>query len=340
MINTTRKNVLIIGSGVIGLSVAIKLLEQHQNNISITIFTSKRTPHTTSDIAGALWGPYKIEPQNKANQFAIDSLNMFDKISKEEKNSGVYYVNGERFGDEGKPTWIEGNEVFFQYRRWDNWIFYRVPMCDMKLYMPYLERKFYELGGECIIQKHLNSLNDISEFERMHGKQFDLIINCTGMGSRKLFNDQNMLALQGQILHVQLPSTKLDVHGSDKLEGKFYLSLPSDPNDTNSTYILPRTNNIYVLGGTSDFIDPATMDEENPRICPDTSVAILQRCHDLVPHANLIENAKVLKHIVGWRPFRKNGFRIELSTMDEQRPILHAYGFGGCGVTLSWVSTN
>ena len=42
-----------------------------------------------------------------------------------------------------------------------------------------------------------------------------------------------------------------------------------------------------------------------------------------------------LRTIVGLRPYRKNGFRLEAEQRDDKL-IAHNYGHGGCGVTLSW----
>jgi D-amino-acid oxidase len=64
---------------------------------------------------------------------------------------------------------------------------------------------------------------------------------------------------------------------------------------------------------------------------PATSEAILARCRALEPD---LANAAVLSHAVGLRPGRSE---VRLET--ERRPggiIVHNYGHGGGGVTLSW----
>jgi hypothetical protein len=43
----------------------------------------------------------------------------------------------------------------------------------------------------------------------------------------------------------------------------------------------------------------------------------------------------VIDTIVGLRPFRRTGFRVEVERRGE-KVIIHNYGHGGCGVTLSW----
>ncbi len=48
-----------------------------------------------------------------------------------------------------------------------------------------------------------------------------------------------------------------------------------------------------------------------------------------------IEPELVLRTVAGLRPFRPTGFRVESEQLAEKR-LIHHYGHGGCGVTLSW----
>lgn len=43
----------------------------------------------------------------------------------------------------------------------------------------------------------------------------------------------------------------------------------------------------------------------------------------------------VIRHVAGSRPFRPQGFRVEPERFGEKL-VIHNYGHGGCGVTLSW----
>ena len=46
----------------------------------------------------------------------------------------------------------------------------------------------------------------------------------------------------------------------------------------------------------------------------------------------------VIRSIVGLRPFRPSGFRIESERFDD-KVVVHNYGHGGGGITLSWGSS-
>ena len=53
------KKIYIIGAGVSGLSVGVKVAEHYQKqNVQVIIVAEKMTPDTTSDLVAGLWGPY------------------------------------------------------------------------------------------------------------------------------------------------------------------------------------------------------------------------------------------------------------------------------------------
>src|SRR5438477_120452 len=47
-------------------------------------------------------------------------------------------------------------------------------------------------------------------------------------------------------------------------------------------------------------------------------------------------NTSVLNERVGLRPFRKSGVRLEREKLPDSRTVIHNYGHGGSGFTLSW----
>ena len=86
------------------------------------------------------------------------------------------------------------------------------------------------------------------------------------------------------------------------------------------TYVVPRTREI-VVGGTE------VEGEWSRTPDPDVAEQVLHRATALVPQ---IEGARVLRHKVGLRPVRP-GVRLE-----RDGSVIHCYGHGGAGVTLSW----
>lgn len=48
-----------------------------------------------------------------------------------------------------------------------------------------------------------------------------------------------------------------------------------------------------------------------------------------------VSRDRILKTVVGLRPYRKTGYVVRRETLGD-KTIVHNYGHGGCGVTLSW----
>jgi D-amino-acid oxidase len=89
-------------------------------------------------------------------------------------------------------------------------------------------------------------------------------------------------------------------------------------------YAIPRTNDC-VFGGTNDFSDNLTAD-------PATTDRIIIECSRVLN----IERPRVIAERVGLRPFRRSGLRLERDHLHDDRTVIHNYGHGGAGFTLSW----
>jgi D-amino-acid oxidase len=86
-------------------------------------------------------------------------------------------------------------------------------------------------------------------------------------------------------------------------------------------YAIPRARDC-LFGGTnslSDNREPSATDTD----------AIVTECSRVLG----IERPRVTAVKVGLRPFRKSGVRLE---PEKDRTIIHNYGHGGAGFTLSW----
>jgi D-amino-acid oxidase len=134
-----------------------------------------------------------------------------------------------------------------------------------------------------------------------------LVVNATGLGARHFGADPAVHPVRGQVVVVE--QVGLDRWTLDR---------------SGLTYVVPRTHEV-VLGGTE-------VEGEWSRT-PDPAVAeqVLHRATALVP---ALEGARVLRHKVGLRPARP-GVRLE-----RVGDVIHCYGHGGAGMTLSWGSAD
>ena len=161
-------------------------------------------------------------------------------------------------------------------------------------------------GGEFyLLDAPLISVDDLCEFAS------DIIVNCTGLGSREVFNDEDLYPARGQIA-LTTAKHKMDWSVS--------------ANDT--YYIYSRTNDV-VLGGTLE------RGEEEEIVLDDDIQRIVEMNKRINPELSLSE---ITKTYAGLRPTRKGGPRVELEYINDL-PVVHNYGHGGAGITLAWGSS-
>ena len=97
-----------------------------------------------------------------------------------------------------------------------------------------------------------------------------------------------------------------------------------DQRPENLIYTIPRRD-VTVLGGT------AQRGDWHEEIRKEDTLEILQKCSALWPE---LDRSKIIGEAVGLRPSR-NEVRLEVER-SEDSVIIHNYGHGGAGVTLSW----
>ncbi len=143
----------------------------------------------------------------------------------------------------------------------------------------------------------------VTRLAMAHLPEGPLVVNCSGLGARLLAGDPSVTPVRGQVVVVEQIGLE-----------EWWLA------EDGPTYVIPRSTDI-VLGGTEE---PGEWDRH-----PDADVAadLLRRASALVP---ALSDARVLRHKVGLRPARP---AIRLERVGR---VIHCYGHGGAGVTLSW----
>jgi D-amino-acid oxidase len=174
---------------------------------------------------------------------------------------------------------------------------------EMPIYLRYLLQRFTAGGGR-VEQLVVRSLGEAR-------REGGMVINCTGLGARKLVGDAQMTPIRGQIVHVRNPGLERCMLDEEDPEGL--------------TYVVPRSDDC-VLGGTAE---EGLWDTEPD---PGVAAAIVRRCVALEPQ---LSGMPVLEHKVGLRPGRPT-VRLECEDLADGSSCVHNYGHGGAGVTLSW----
>lgn len=83
---------VVVGAGVIGLTTAVLLAEA---GWGVRVLARDLPADTTSAAAGAMWGPYLVEPRDRVHTWAIHSLRTFTGLAGAQ-STGVRLVYGHR----------------------------------------------------------------------------------------------------------------------------------------------------------------------------------------------------------------------------------------------------
>jgi len=299
--------VIVVGGGVIGLSTAIRLLEE---GIPARVRTRERTPHTTSDVAGAVFYPYKAEPRERMAGWGKASYRRFLEISRDADSGVVWCEMLEVLREPAADPWWA--EMVAQFRHADaaalpegfrDGYVFRTARIDMPHYLRWLEQRVAALGGSI----ETAEVRDLGALAR----ETPVVVNCTGLGARDLAADPGLFPIRGQMVRVACPEVAHCLLDENVPAGL--------------TYVVPRRDEV-LLGGTAQEGD-WSLDPD-----PATEARILERCAALLP---ALRRAETIGRVVGLRPGRRQ-VRLEGEAGTRGSSVIHNYGHGGAGVTLSW----
>jgi D-amino-acid oxidase len=262
----------VLGCGVNGLSTA-RLLQRHFQDGpgTVTIYARDLPPETTSNIAGGFWSPTSAYDSEIASTKFIEQFRLACRLS----NRAFQLLAGPEYG----VRWIDtfefyrneaslarelpgGNDLYPQLEahrdpeRYFGFPYvrqYSTMLIEPPVYLNALLRDFYIAGGRLVVK-------EFRRREEVMRLPEPVIFNCTGLGARALFGDQQLSPVRGQ-LEVLLPQPEVDY---------CYLG---------GGYMFPRRDGI-ILGGTFDHDDWSLA----PR--PDQAAQILET------HAEIMKGFK------------------------------------------------
>jgi D-amino-acid oxidase len=202
---------------------------------------------------------------------------------------------------------------------------------EMPRYVPMLVEWYRETGGE-VVRRDIGR-GDIGDIEG------DVVVNATGYGN--LFGDDSLVGIRGDLVHVETDGRVTD--DGDGFSYSYYLD------DDRFVYAYPRDDGLVLGGSTRD----GEMVDGEWKPAPDEGATetVLSVDGVEVPGRILEVNREILKGFgveidgyertarFGCRPYRHGGVRTEKETVDGKE-VVHCYGHGGAGVTLSWMSAN
>lgn len=241
---TGASRVAVLGAGAVGLATG-RLLQER--GVGVTIYAKDLPPATTSNIAGAQCFPVTVYEDDRAtpaflSQFAEAARFSFRRYQ---------LMAGDYYGVRWLPNYLMSHQPFpddgllsmhgplagllpelhnlgprdhpfpFPYVRQFDTMF-----IEPSIYLEAMLREFRLAGGTVVVGE-MKDLRDVLALPQ------PVIVNCTGLGAKALFNDSELVPIKGQ-LTVLLPQPEID-----------YATEPP------GLYMFPRRDGI-VLGGTHE----------------------------------------------------------------------------------------
>lgn len=308
----SNKKILIVGAGVQGLTTGLQLLAAGHD---VTFYTKEPVgviPHT-SHSAYAMWVPVNFAPrlEDWANlglaQYQADAADL---------TAGVVLRNIFQLQTERSEPWFaasypgfrhaEPGEIASEYA--DAHVLPKAPIIDPTVYLPWLRAKVVAAGAH-FKKCEVTDLNAVPA-------GFDVVINCSGLGSRKLAGDETVFAERVQVLTIcnfgQVDSVFIDDAG---------------PNQR--ACVVPHKG--YIKLGA--VFTSRNEDIDNP---DQAAVAdILARCNRMVPGLDATAD-DVIATFCAARPERTSWVpRVEKTTLADGRTLVHNYGHDGMGFLLA-----
>jgi D-amino-acid oxidase len=308
--------VTVLGAGVSGLTTAIVLQRAGHD---VQVVAREKGMATTSGAAGAVWFPFHVGPPDRALIWARSTRERLTTIAATSPEAGVDMLDAYTTVDvDTSPWWARAAEsltltgeprLFGEGRAWKM----RVPRCDPRLYLPWLEA-------------HLRTSVALHDVDRLDDLPGDCVVNCAGIGARRLAADDALVPNLGQTVVVSgavrpdapRAAPTSGIEGSASLDPEVMFS--DDRDMSRLFYVIPRRRE-FVLGGCAIDVESTVP----PSPDPDLARSILDRCRQ-----RGFDPGAVLEHRTGLRPARR-AVRLE-----REGRVVHNYGHGGAGYSLSW----
>jgi glycine/D-amino acid oxidase-like deaminating enzyme len=330
-----QTSIAVIGAGITGLT-ACSLLRREYPSTSITLIAAELPspdPTTlsvdyTSAWAGAHYRPvpagsdpkllfeaelgrrtYEVRKREFAEHGEETGIRFLEGVEYMEDPSEVHLAlkDGYEYAGEGDGFRVLGKEELPEGVKWGcrYWTYDVNP----DVYCAKLLKEFADNGGK-LVTSRLESTEDA--FNVVEGAT--TVVNCSGRG----FGDEKVFVTRGQTCLVK---------------NRCERTVTRQNGDGTWTALIPRPGAGTIVGVSKEVGDMTA----EARI--ETREIMLEKAKRLLPGELLKSDNdewEVVRDIVGRRPTRTGGLRLEAEVAEGGNRIVHAYGVGGRGYELSW----
>jgi D-amino-acid oxidase len=241
---TGEKRFAVLGCGAVGLATA-RLLQQR--GAEVTIYAKDLPPHTTSNIAGGQWSPTSVMDAARRSAESDALLSRAARLSHRSFQQlpggefGIRWIENYVLSDEPLREWWEHGLVRDLYPeerdlRPDEHPFrarharrFTTMLVEPPVYLTAMVREA-RLAGARIVVREIQGRDELQSLPE------PVVLNCTGLGAKALFGDEELQPVRGQLTFL-LPQADVD-----------YIVIAG------GLYMFPRRDGI-LLGGTFEHGD-------------------------------------------------------------------------------------
>jgi D-amino-acid oxidase len=245
--------VAVLGSGAVGLATARLLQEE---GFEVTIYTKALPPETTSNIAGGQWFPsFVSDPDKRTDAFNRQLLEAANYAYRRYQimvgpKFGVrwmrnYFLRYTPFNEAGyggqqsvlrsmMPEFRDLDPHEHPFRGYKYVRQYDTMIIEPPVYLAAMLDEFRLASGKIVVRE----MPDRAAIQALPEK---LVFNCTGLGAKALFDDQELTPVKGQLTFL-LPQPEIEYATSPD-------SITPPGAKSVDLYMFPRSDGI-LLGGT------------------------------------------------------------------------------------------
>ncbi len=304
--------VVVVGAGIIGLLAAHALV--HRGH-AVAIHAAEAPAATTSATAGASFKARSVAPGPVTDDLVAMSRRVLEEWDRRGFSAALGVTRhrhvlasdaatidlpyADRMDDVVRRSSDDGATIRGGFR---TELSFRTWYFDVPSVLPAVVAHVLDDHGVAFVRRTVGSLGEV-------GADAQVVVNATGMGARELVDDERLEPIRGQGVVVPF----------------------ADPPDwsvsADGFYAYPRDGGLF-LGGTAE---PGAWDRT-----PDPAVTrrlVAGNARVFPALADLPTDD--LEAVVGLRPYRHGGVRLDLDRDVAPVPVVHAYGHGGAGWTLA-----
>ncbi len=245
LVTSHDRNAAILGAGVMGMTAATLLLDL---GLNVTIYSDRKPADTTSSKAGGQWAVSVIEFQGKEKELAGIIRTAYTTFK-----SSI----GQGFGVSERPNYtatrshnldvvlqlvpglipkpVSLPRMPFEGHSKPGWE-YQTLLIEPPIFLARLEADL-KARGVAFVQKKFASRSDV-----LTSLTQTIVVNCTGLGAMKLWNDPKMVPIKGQLAMLPAQPNLQYLYGQDG-------------------YMFPRADHV-VIGGTFELgVNNETVDK-------------------------------------------------------------------------------